>query len=1090
MGRLNLWHSLLLVFLLSSSSADSQGIYTKFGENRVVFKQIQWQTLITPSQDVLFFEKGNDSLAIVMQNMIDLEKKLLQRQMGYAFRGKLKMAIFTNFSDYSASNFGIINHQYNAGGYLYAPQNEIFVYFNGSYIDLNRQIKKGMAACIIHEMIMGSSMLERAQSSSLFTLPTWLSNGLASFLAEPWSTERDNLMRDAIMNNYTQNFAHDQKDEDEFYGHALWYFINDSFGFDVIKNILFQIRYSHNPVTAIQTYTGMTLNRLIRERDEFFRKTYLLEEAAFSIPKGAENKLGQNARHVHTGISISPGGDKLAFVTNNRGLYKVWIYYIAKRKAKVLLAGGFKTFSREPNSDYPVVKWASNDQIAVLYEKKSEQRLILYEESTGNKSYTLPLTDFDWVKDFAVHSEKQAMVISAIKNGKTNLYYKTQHNNSFIPLTNDIYDKKNLSFDAFGNILYASNKPGKANPGLFLQFNAPYGVFMYNIGQQQVTRITPDDIDVHCQSPIHLGGDQYSFLSDLNGVFNSYAVRFTGTTTRYEDFYLLTHYHRGILFQDVSPIKGVVAEMLFTQGKYRIFITPFNRDNPIAESITKAYTETHYRKKMGSKKTREALNREEAPFTKEPETPPTDPAEKADTEIEQHQENKRESKSKNEMLEQADFQVPFPQIDYHSEREMMHDSRPRNNNGLRETTKQHFTIDYLQARASDMTILNDYYFQSGATEDIMVTPLLSPYLSISVSDMMNDRVLEAGLRIAGLPLASGIYGADYYMQYTNRKERINRTLFFHRRGRFINDGNPFERNICMQGGGGASYPLHERARIDGRLLMRSDRHIVLGIDESTLNREDDVRLVIGGGLAFVYDNTLSRGVNRLVGHRFKWFADVYRPLSSSTDGLLNSNAVMIGADMRNYLPLGRHLILAQRWVINISAAALKTKYILGGVENQFDIQEDENIKTYEGNDILWASPGAPLRGFLRNARTGSHYTVFNTELRLPVFPAITNRPIRNEILRTFMLVAFTDMGTAWVGRTPYGDSNPYNTVVFSSPQMDVTATAKRNPWVLGAGIGARVKLLSFYCKYDMAWGFMEGQQAPQPLQHISFGLDF
>jgi hypothetical protein len=532
--------------------------------------------------------------------------------------------------------------------------------------------------------------------------------------------------------------------------------------------------------------------------------------------------------------------------------------------------------------------------------------------------------------------------------------------------------------------------------------------------------------------------------------------------------------------------------MLYTQGKYRIFITPFNRENPMAESITKDYAETHYRKKTGSKKTRDVFHSEEVPLIKESQkTQSAAPTDNTDPEAKEKQVNKPESNGNSDMLERADFQVPFPKIDYHTDKETMKDSRPRVISGAKETTKQDFTIDYLQARASDMTILNDYYFQSGVTEDIMMTPLLSPYLSISVSDMMNDRVLEAGLRIAGLPLASGIYGADYYMQYTNRKERINTSLFFHRRGRFMNDGNPFERNICMQGGGVVSYPIHERARVDAKLLMRSDRHIILGVDESTLNHADDSRLVIGGGLAFVYDNTLSRGVNRLVGHRFKIFADVFRPLSSSIEGTeFNGSAAMLGADMRNYLPLGRHLIIAQRWVMNVSAAALKTKYILGGVENQFDIQSDEGVKTYEGNDILWASPGAPLRGFLRNTRTGSHYAVFNTELRLPLFPALTNKPIRNEILRTFMLVAFTDVGTAWVGWTPYGDSNPYNTVVFPSPKIDVTATATRNPWILGAGFGARLKLLSFYCKYDLAWGFMEGQQDPSPLHHISFGLDF
>ena len=42
--------------------------------------------------------------------------------------------------------------------------------------------------------------------------------------------------------------------------------------------------------------------------------------------------------------------------------------------------------------------------------------------------------------------------------------------------------------------------------------------------------------------------------------------------------------------------------------------------------------------------------------------------------------------------------------------------------------------------------------------------------------------------------------------------------------------------------------------------------------------------------------------------------------------------------------------------------------------------------------------------------------MINSELRLPIFTTLFNKPINNAFLRNFSLIQFFDLGTAWNGK--------------------------------------------------------------------------
>ena len=132
-----------------------------------------------------------------------------------------------------------------------------------------------------------------------------------------------------------------------------------------------------------------------------------------------------------------------------------------------------------------------------------------------------------------------------------------------------------------------------------------------------------------------------------------------------------------------------------------------------------------------------------------------------------------------------------------------------------------------------------------------------------------------------------------------------------------------------------------------------------------------------------------------------------------------------------------------------------------------------------------------LRGFKQNVANGNNNIVINSEIRVPVFTTIFNKPINNAFLRNFQIVQFVDLGTAWNGRyddferpsTRYPDGNnpPIVTVKLKAGGI--------GPFAGGYGFGARSTLLGYFLRFDVAWQ-MNGVFQGKPQTYLALGLDF
>ncbi|HRF79874.1 MAG TPA: hypothetical protein PL070_07280, partial [Flavobacteriales bacterium] len=220
----------------------------------------------------------------------------------------------------------------------------------------------------------------------------------------------------------------------------------------------------------------------------------------------------------------------------------------------------------------------------------------------------------------------------------------------------------------------------------------------------------------------------------------------------------------------------------------------------------------------------------------------------------------------------------------------------------------------------------------------------------------------------------------------------------------------------------------------------------------------------GAKLEYVYDSSMPRGLNLWTGWKLKLFAEYYQQPQDRSD------MQVVGLDLRHSLRIHREFIWVTRLAGSSSLGSRKIAYFLGGVDNWLFAKVDNSIPVDPDQNYRFQSMAVPMRGFFYNARNGSSFGVINTELRLPLFRYLVNRPIRSDLIHNFQIIGFGDIGSAWTGSHPYAEDNSFNRVVISRNPLTITLDSKREPIVAAYGFGMRTRLLGYFVRADWAWG--------------------
>ena len=190
------------------------------------------------------------------------------------------------------------------------------------------------------------------------------------------------------------------------------------------------------------------------------------------------------------------------------------------------------------NPNYPMMAWdPKGTRIAVLYTTEGKLKLFVYDIINRQKQIKIDLTkEFDQVQDMKYMLNSNTLLLTAVKNGHTDIFTYDIQKEKAKQITNDVYDDLDASFVAFPNktgIIFSSNRPSPAakSSDAVLPSDSKYNIFLItDFGDKpelnQITQLSKLKYG-NARSPMQYNESHFTFVSDENGVGNRYAGFFT-----------------------------------------------------------------------------------------------------------------------------------------------------------------------------------------------------------------------------------------------------------------------------------------------------------------------------------------------------------------------------------------------------------------------------------------------------------------------------------------------------------------------------------------------------------------------------------
>lgn len=1120
---------LIVALMMCMSITQAQVSSVEFGRNRIQYQKFKWEYYQTQNFNSYFYQNGEELAKFVAQVAED-ELLKIEKEVEYTMQRRTNIVVYNTFNDMKESNIGLGSDWQSAGGTTKLVNNKIIVYFNGNHADLRKQIREGIAKVLTQNILFGDDLGEVASNQALLDLPQWLVDGYIAYQGENWSTQLDDDLKSEILSGKYKSFYQFAFDKPLLAGHAFWYFIEEKYKKESTTYLLYLARVYKNLNKASETVTKIPkfkdlLASFMEYQDEKY--TNDIRRRKF-YPKGSEvTSVDIDTRTDYFNFNVNPNkrNGSFAVIQYKKGQYR--LIFNDGDKDRVLLKFGARTKIVDRNPNYPLMAWdPKGNRLSVVYEDQAKLKLFVYDVISDTKPIHRELNQFfDQVQDIKYLYKNDILLLSAVKNGHSDIYTYDIENEKIKQITNDVFDDLDPSFVSLQGktgILFSSNRPNaNAQGGDTSLLKNNFNIFLltgFESDQPKDRKLTQlSNLKFgNARFPSQYTGHHFTFVSDENGIGNRYAG-FLSTQSAGMDTVV-------IIGDDIlrNPTKREVDSALTANKKNDVdsiavislskdsaYIFPLTNyasslletreagdNNQVSEVTRQSDEKILYKLKIDQN----ALERRNVGKTPTAymirlmklnrlsqgedlsNLRPTSPSEDVfQTEFKQEVPKNSEEKKKTSVEEDHSFIL---------------------NNAQKYPYKPiKFSTDYVMIGLNNNVLGTKYQKYANGSGPITLTSnnAFNGMIRLGISDVMENIKISGGFR-----LSTDLKDNDWLFQFTNLSRRLDWGLMYYRN----------VQQISFTGGGMSypgklfsnlyqanfSYPFSETRSLRLSLGYRRDKAMVSGVDLNTIDYPADSKDYGLVHLEYVYDNTLNPTQNIWDGVRYKAYADW-----NSQIGKLNVNqkgrySFNFGFDGRVYYPIYRNFIWAGRAAGDFSWGDQKIIYYLGGIDNWFMFggnRKSDGTNRYfnESNtpdpdpDYAFQSLAVNMRGYIQNASNGNNALVLNSEFRLPVFSTFFDRPINNAFLRNFQLIQFVDLGSAWnggfskIGRPEliYQGNDPTVMIRIKAPGI--------GPFLGGYGFGARSTLMGYFLKVDAGWpmnGFFKGK----PIWYFSMGLDF
>ncbi len=1019
----------IFIGMLACFSANAQLSQSTFGKNRVQYKKYDWKFLQTANFRIYYYYGGN-RLAHNAARYLEEDFEKITEQIGYYPPSKITVIIYNSVTDLQQSNIGLNNKVY-AGGETDLIKSKLEVAFTDNQIEFREKLTEEATELFINLMMFGGNFKDMVQNSYLLNLPDWFIPGISRYIAQGWSPEMHDAARSVILKKNSSPDKFEGEDA-AIVGQSVWHYISAVHGQQSIASILALTRITHNEEVSISNSLGLTYQDFLKEWRNYYKNT-------LSDELGDQDKIKELKRlrrfnrkkFQYNQIAFNQDSTILAYSENYRGIFTIYLYDLIKGKRKRFFHGGRRIINQEQNKQVPLLAWRKSNELSVLYYRKGRPYMVTKNVNGGKKEKKLFVT-FESITHLDYSDITDEIVLSASRDGRSDIFVYHYKKDIAQQITNDLYDDLDASYlPNSKNIVFSSNRVSDTirDFGTYDEIGNKYKLYLLETGHKQYKEYVLEKLKIESPKaflPQFVDNENVYFISEAGSMRHVHRYNLTK-----DKEYRISNYNQNIKHFSIDPRQTKIAFTAGSVGKQYAFLDEeINISKyeiiPELKEVREEQPQPAYFDTSDVDGSIHSLDIDEFVF-------------------ESHRKKQEELEELLQKKKKQRIKGPYPYSPL-------------------------FGADYVVSALSFQPI------------NPLVTGL-GGLFEIASSEMFGDHKLNANIYTITDLKTSRMYGEYLYL-----KRRNDFKISYEKTSVFLFLNNSIQRHTLHTIESMLSHPFSNTARIEIGGHSSSTNYT----NFNDIFQEDIRKQYIGYKAEFVFDNTLEHGMNMLEGHRIKASLKNYLNMSDDQGSFTRFNL-----DIRNYIPILKGFTLASRGAFGTYFGKNKQYFLLGGTDNwvfpgtePVDANSPLHIDRWTNNsNLLFTEMVTNIRGFNYNSLAGNNYLIFNLELRLPITRFLVKKSSGSSFLRNLQAVAFYDSGSAWEGRSPFGQDNNINTQQIKSRNFTIKAVNYENPFLYSYGFGFRSFIFNYYLKFDVAWAVENGVTRP-PALIISMGYDF
>jgi len=509
----------------------------EFGKNRIQHKKFKWKFYQSENFNTYISQGGNELGKFVAQ-VAEEELPELETFIEYSLQRRANIVIYTNFEDYKQSNIGLGIDWQQAGGLTKLVNNKLVVFFDGNHSHLRLQIREGIAKVLTDNLLFGDDIGEFASNQALLDLPKWLTDGYIAYAAENWNTQKDDELKSAMLVSEYKNFYHFAYAKPTLAGQAFWNYVAEKYKKDNVTYFLYLARIYKNLNNASLKICKKKFKEVLEDfmaykQDKYFediRKRKNAIKGKLTISEDVSKNDYYNFQ-----VNPNPKNNAYAMVEYKKGQYSVLLndnYY----DIRTLLTKGVKVMQGDQSPNYPVMAWdGKGTRLLVMYAEDAKIKMFVWDHVAKYKRFKQIIEGVDQIVDASFMLDANTVILSAVKNGHTDIFIYKIEENKLEQVTNDVYDDLNPTYVSFPNrsgIIFSSNRPsGNAiSADTVLPSHNRFNIFLVDIlnksAVKQITQLSNLKYG-NATYPMQYNVNHFTFVADENGIGNRYAGFFS-----------------------------------------------------------------------------------------------------------------------------------------------------------------------------------------------------------------------------------------------------------------------------------------------------------------------------------------------------------------------------------------------------------------------------------------------------------------------------------------------------------------------------------------------------------------------------------